>query len=76
MDCGGIFAGAVLALAVSFLLIGFGVSLGLSLTSPYRSEGGSAATLLIGVLAAMLAAVAGGKHRDEGLGFDAAFQRR
>ncbi len=47
MDWGVIFAGAVLALAVSFLLISFGASLGLSLTSPYRGEGVSAAWLAI-----------------------------
>lgn len=47
MDWNVILAGGVLALAIAFLLIGFGTSLGLSLTSPYRGEGVSAAWLAI-----------------------------
>ena len=47
LDWSAIFAGGVLALAISFLLITFGSSLGLSLTSPYRGEGVSAAWLAI-----------------------------
>ncbi len=42
IDWAAIFAGTILALAISFLLISFGGSLGLSLTSPYRGEGVSA----------------------------------
>ncbi len=47
MDWGIIFAGTILALAVSFILISFGSALGLSLTSPYRGEGVSASWLAI-----------------------------
>ena len=47
MDWGVIVAGTVLALAIAFLLISFGASLGLSLTSPYRGEGVSAAWVAI-----------------------------
>lgn len=47
LDWGAILAGGVLALAISFLLISFGASLGLSMTSPYRGEGVSAAWLAI-----------------------------
>ena len=47
MDWGVIVAGTVLALAFAFLLISFGASLGLSLTSPYRGEGVSAAWVAI-----------------------------
>ncbi|GGC11637.1 hypothetical protein GCM10011363_30290 [Marivita lacus] len=47
LDWSAIIAGGVLALAISFLLISFGASLGLSLTSPYRGEGVSAAWLTI-----------------------------
>lgn len=47
LDWPAILAGGVLALALSFLLIGFGGSLGLSLASPYRGEGVSAAWLAI-----------------------------
>ncbi|MFZ2100470.1 MAG: hypothetical protein WAU86_07885 [Oricola sp.] len=42
-----ILAGGIFALAISSLLIEFGTSLGLSLTSPYRGEGASAAWLAI-----------------------------
>lgn len=42
LDWPAILAGTVLALAISFLLISFGTTLGLSLTSPYRGEGVSA----------------------------------
>lgn len=47
VDWAAILAGSVFALAISFLLISFGASLGLSLTSPYRGEGVSAAWLAI-----------------------------
>lgn len=47
LDWPAILAGGVLAVAVSFLLLSFGASLGLSLTSPYRGEGVSAAWLAI-----------------------------
>lgn len=47
MDWGVIVAGTILALAVAFLLISFGASLGLSLTSPYRGEGVSTAWVAI-----------------------------
>lgn len=47
VDWAAILAGGVFALAISFLLISFGASLGLSLTSPYRGEGVSASWLAI-----------------------------
>lgn len=47
LDWSAILAGGVFALAISFLLISFGAGLGLSLTSPYRGEGVSAAWLAI-----------------------------
>jgi hypothetical protein len=47
LDWSAILAGAVFALALSFLLISFGAGLGLSLTSPYGREGVSAAWLAI-----------------------------
>ncbi|MCC5975309.1 MAG: hypothetical protein JJT81_14835 [Rubellimicrobium sp.] len=47
IDWAAILAGGVFALALSFLLISFGAGLGLSLTSPYRGEGVSAAWLAI-----------------------------
>lgn len=47
LDWPAIFAGGIFALAISFLLISFGASLGLSLTSPYRGEGVSMAWLAI-----------------------------
>ena len=47
IDWAAILAGSVFALALSFLLISFGASLGLSLSSPYRGEGVSASWLAI-----------------------------
>lgn len=47
VDWAAILAGGIFALAVSFLLISFGASLGLSLASPYRGEGISAAWFAI-----------------------------
>ncbi|MBK5927442.1 hypothetical protein CCR87_08910 [Rhodobaculum claviforme] len=47
MDWPAIFAGGVFALALSFLLISFGATLGLSLASPYRGEGVSGVWLAI-----------------------------
>lgn len=47
VDWAAILAGSIFALAFSFLLIEFGASLGLSLTSPYRGEGMSASWLTI-----------------------------
>ena len=47
VDWAAILAGAVFALAISFLLLSFGATLGLSLSSPYRGEGMSAAWLAI-----------------------------
>lgn len=47
LDWPAILAGGIFALAISFLLISFGASLGLSLTSPYRGEGVSATWLAI-----------------------------
>jgi len=47
LDWSAILAGGIFALAISFLLITFGAGLGLSLTSPYRGEGVSAAWLAI-----------------------------
>lgn len=47
MQWGAKIAGSVLMLAFSFLLISFGASLGLSLTSPYRGDGVSGAWLVV-----------------------------
>lgn len=47
LDWAAILGGAVLSLAISSLLISFGASLGLSLTSPYRGEGVSASWVAI-----------------------------
>ncbi|MFN4128780.1 MAG: hypothetical protein ACK4GC_03035 [Paracoccaceae bacterium] len=47
VDWAAIVAGAVIATAISLLLIGFGAGLGLSLTSPYQGEGVSAAWVAI-----------------------------
>jgi len=47
LDWPAILAGAVFALALGFLLISFGASIGLSLASPYRGEGVSASWLAI-----------------------------
>lgn len=47
VDWAAILAGMIFALAISFLLTSFGAGLGLSLTSPYRDEGISAAWLAI-----------------------------
>ncbi|ARU02910.1 hypothetical protein [Yoonia vestfoldensis] len=47
IDWAAILAGAVFALAISFVLISFGAGLGLSLTSPYEGEGVSAAWIAI-----------------------------
>ncbi len=47
IDWAAILAGSVFALALSFLLISFGASLGLSLTSPYDGEGMTAAWFAI-----------------------------
>lgn len=47
IDWAAILAGGIFALAISFLLISFGASLGLSLTSPYRGDGVSAVWLAI-----------------------------
>jgi len=51
IDWAAILAGAVFALALSILLMSFGASLGLSLTSPYEGEGLSAvwATIAVGI---------------------------
>lgn len=47
VDWAAILAGGVFALAISLLLISFGTSLGLSLTSPHRGEGVSSAWVAI-----------------------------
>ncbi len=47
LDWAAVLAGSIFAVAISFLLISFGAGLGLSLTSPYRGEGVSAAWLAI-----------------------------
>ena len=47
LDWPAILAGGVFALALVFLLISFGSTIGLSLTSPYRGEGVSAGWLAI-----------------------------
>lgn len=45
LDWHAVLAGGTFALAISFILIGFGGNLGLSMVSPYRGEGMSAAWL-------------------------------
>ena len=47
LDWPAVLAGGVFALALVFLLISFGGTIGLSLTSPYRGEGVSASWLAI-----------------------------
>lgn len=47
VDWAAILAGGIFALAISFLLISFGASLGLSLASPFQGEGVSVAWLAI-----------------------------
>lgn len=47
LDWSAILAGSVFALSISFLLVSFGASLGLSLSSPYRGEGMSASWFAI-----------------------------
>lgn len=47
LDWPAIIAGGIFALAISFLLLSFGASLGLSLSSPYSNEGVSASWLAI-----------------------------
>lgn len=47
VDWAAILAGGIFALALSFLLLEFGASIGLSLTSPYRGEGAAAAWIAI-----------------------------
>lgn len=47
LDWPAVLAGGLFALALAFLLVSFGASLGLSLTSPYRGEGVSAGWLAI-----------------------------
>lgn len=48
VDWGAIFAGAVLASAISFVLLTFGSAIGLSLTSPYEGESVSLRWLAVG----------------------------
>lgn len=45
---GAIFAGAVVSLAVTFVVIAFGTGLGLSVVSPWESSGVSATTFKVG----------------------------
>ncbi len=49
VDWAAILAGSVFALAISFLLISFGTSVGLSLSSPYQGKGASGAWIAIAV---------------------------
>jgi len=42
VECGAVFAGAVLAAALSFVLLTFGMAIGLSATSPWPGSGLSA----------------------------------
>ncbi len=54
LDWGAIIAGAVLAAAISFVLLTFGTAIGLSMASPYRGEGASRNLFLIAVALWML----------------------
>ena len=47
VDWGAIFAGAVVAAAISFLMMSFGSAIGLSLVSPYRGESASMTVIAI-----------------------------
>ncbi len=49
LDWGAIIAGAVLAAAISLVLLSFGAAIGLSVASPYPGEGASSTGFLIGV---------------------------
>ena len=49
VDWGAIFAGAVVAAAISFLMMSFGSAIGLSLVSPYRGESASMTVIAIAV---------------------------
>lgn len=49
VDWPAIFAGAVVATAIAFVLTAFGTALGLSMTSPYRGEGASGVAIAIAV---------------------------
>ncbi len=49
LDWGAIIAGAVLAAAISFVLLSFGAAIGLSVASPYRGEGVSRNMILIAI---------------------------
>ena len=51
IDWSAIIAGAVLATAITFVLLTFGSALGLTLTSPFEGEGTSA--ILLGIAAAL-----------------------
>jgi hypothetical protein len=66
VDWAAIFAGAVVASAISFVLFAFGTALGLSLTSPYPREGVSATTfgivLALWVLWVLVSSLAAGGY--------------
>lgn len=66
VDWAAIFAGAVVASAISFVLFAFGAALGLSLTSPYPREGVSATTfgivLALWVLWVLVSSLAAGGY--------------
>jgi len=47
LEWGPVFAGAIAAAAIAFLMLTFGVSIGLSITSPWPDSGVSAATVAI-----------------------------
>ncbi|MGE0748198.1 MAG: hypothetical protein AB7K86_23255, partial [Rhodospirillales bacterium] len=47
VDWGAIFAGAVFAAALSFLMLAFGAAIGLTLTSPHRGEGASLTAIAV-----------------------------
>ena len=62
---GAIFAGAVVSLAVTFVVIAFGTGLGLSVVSPWETSGVSATTFKIGtgiflIVTAMFSSSLGG----------------
>ena len=49
MDWAAIFAGALLAAAIAFVLLTFGTAIGLTLTSPFKGEGIGATAIAIAV---------------------------
>jgi hypothetical protein len=55
VDWGAIIAGAILASAITFVLLTFGSAIGLSVTSPFKGEGLSGTALAVGIAVWVLA---------------------